>query len=137
MKSDNDNAVMNEYQPPVRRNPTWPTLMAVKAILLSLAATGAGFVLSRIALPKLTEALHGIGREPSSWMLLGLQYQDLLLFLPAPGLVLGIAALMFRPFRPLIAVLAIIAAIAATAVMVAMLIAFMAPLYEIPRGVGG
>ena len=137
MRSENDNAVIDKYQPPVRRNQTWPTLMAVKAILLSLAATGAGFVLLRIALPKLTDALHGIGREPSSWMLVGLQYQDLLVFLPAPGLVLGIAALMFRPFRPLIAVLAMIAAIGATAVIVAMLIAFMAPLYEIPRGLGG
>ena len=118
---------------PLRVRSAWPTTMAVKAILLSIVASGAGFVLTRMALPKLADALHVIGHEPSGWVLTGMRFQDVLPILPAPGLVLGIAALMFRPFRPLLAVLAMLVAVAATIVIVALLIGSMAPLYEIPR----
>lgn len=112
----------------------WAVSMAIKAILLSIVASGAGFVVGRMALPKLIDALHGMGQKPPELILTSLQYQDLLPLLPLPGLVLGIAALMFRVFRPLLAPLAMLAAVLATFGIVAMLIGSMAPLYQIPRG---
>jgi hypothetical protein len=119
------------------RRQMWATLMAVKAALLSAVAIAAAVVLTRMALPKLVEALHCAGRPSSPLVLMELRYQDTIPLLPVPGLILGIAALMFRPFRALFAILAMLAALVATAGIVALLIGSMAPLYEVPRGLGG
>jgi len=75
-----------------------------------------------------------MNRETPSWVFTALEYHAELPFLPVPGLLLGIAALMFKPFRLPLAVLAMIVAVAATAAIVAMLIGGMMPLYEVPRG---
>ncbi|MBI4580328.1 MAG: hypothetical protein HY718_11540 [Planctomycetes bacterium] len=118
------------------RSEKWSLFLAAKAIAISVVAIGAAIVLSRMALPKLAETLHGMNVTPAPWVLKGLEYQAELPMLPVPGLLLGIAAIMFKPCRPLLAALALAAAVLATGVIVAMLIGSMAPLYEVPRGLG-
>ncbi len=112
---------------------SWPVLLAGKAIAISLAAIVAAVVLNQMALPRLAEELHGLQRQPSSFIVFGLKHRGLLPFLPVPGLILGIAAFAMRPLRSPLALLAMLAAVAATGVIVAMLLGSMAPLYEIPR----
>jgi hypothetical protein len=107
--------------------------LAFKAIAVSLAAIVAAMVLSRMALPKLVEAMHGLGSKPPDWVLLALDYRNELPLLPVPGLLLGIAAIMFRPFRGVLAVAALLAAGLATFAIVAMLIGCLAPFYDATR----
>lgn len=111
----------------------WATFLAVKAITLSIVAMAAAFVLGHLALPKLAEALNGMGRDPSALVLKGIEYQAWIPILPTPGLLLGIWALMFRSLRTPLAVLAMLLAVAATVAVVLLLLGSMAPLYQVPR----
>lgn len=114
-------------------HPKWGGILAGKAIAISLAGIGAALALSRLALPKVVSVLSEMGQKPADWILLALDYRDELPLLPVPGLLLGIAALMFRPMRGPLAFLAIVAAGLATAGIVAMLIGSIAPFYDASR----
>lgn len=107
------------------------TYLAGKAIVVSLAAIAASLVLSRMALPRLSAVLGEMGAQPPGWAMAALQFQNELPLLPVPGLLLGIAALMFRPFRTPLAVAAMLAAVAATAMIVAMLVGTLVPFYGV------
>lgn len=115
-----------------RRN--WSAYLAGKAVAISLVAIVAGVVLNRMALPRLSDALHDLHRQPSPLIAFGLNHRALLPFLPVPGLLLGVSAFVLRPLRPILAPAAMLAAVAATGAIVAMLLGSMAPLYEVPRG---
>jgi len=111
----------------------WSVYLAFKAVAISLAAIVAAIALSRLALPKLVEAMHGMGTKPPDWVLLALDYRSELPLLPVPGLLLGIAAILFRPFRGLLAIVALLAAALVTLAIVAMLIGSLTPFYD-PTG---
>jgi hypothetical protein len=114
----------------MRLTGNWSAYLAGKAIAISIVAIGAAVVLSRIALPRVTVVLGEMGTKPPGWALSALDYRNELPLLPVPGLLLGIAALMFRPFRGMLAVAAMIAAVLATGIIVAMLIGSLAPFYD-------
>jgi hypothetical protein len=117
-------------------NRNWASFLAAKAIAVSVVAMGAGYVLAQVALPKLADALHGVGRMPSDLVLTGLRFKAELPFLPAPGLLLGLAAFMFPSVRRPCAVLAMVAAAVSTLIIVGLLIGSLAPLYQVPRELG-
>lgn len=105
--------------------------MAGKAIVVSAMSIAAAVVLSRMALPRLTAVLGEMGTPPPGWATAALRFQNELPLLGVPGLVLGIAALMFKPFRGLLAAAAMFAAVAATGAIVAMLVGTLAPFYGV------
>lgn len=114
----------------MRMTGSWSAYLAGKAIAISIVAIGAAVALSRMALPRLTAVLGEMGTAPPAWALRALDFRDELPLLPVPGLLLGIAALMFRSFRGLLAVAAIIAAGLATGIIIAMLIGSLMPFYD-------
>ncbi len=109
---------------------SWSVYLAGKAVAISIVAIGAAVVLSQMALPRLVAVLGEMGAKPPGWALRALDYRSELPLLPAPGLLLGIAALMFKPFRGLLALAAIIAAVLATFIIVAMLVGSLVPFYD-------
>jgi hypothetical protein len=104
--------------------------VAAKAIAISVVAIGAAVVLSQMALPRLTTVLGEMGAKPPDWALTALEYQSELPLLPVPGLLLGIAAFMFKPMRGMLAWAAMLASVAATGIIVAMLIGSLVPFYN-------
>ena len=62
--------------------------------------------------------------------------RDWLLYVPIPGLVLGVAALILRPLRPLLAPLAALASLLAVAVIVGTLVIALVPMYQVPADLG-
>lgn len=112
----------------------WSSYLAAKAIVVSIGAFGVGLALSRLALPGMVDALAGAGSPPPRWAAIALDYHHELPLLGAPGLLLGIAALMFRTFRAPLAVAAMLAAGVATAGILAMLVGTLAPFYDASGG---
>ncbi len=115
---------------PPRRG-VWLTRLAFRSTLTSALAIVAAYIVKTMALPALgKETEDAASAIPADWRWL-LSLRDYLLFLPIPGLVLGVAAIALRPLRPLLAPLALVAAVLAVVAIAGSLVVTLAPLYRV------
>jgi len=115
-----------------RRPGGWTTRLAVRSILIAACALFAAYIVDTRALPTLSkETGEAVSHLPTylRW-LVGLR--GWLLYVPIPGLVLGVAAVVLRPLRPLLAPLAALASLLAVAVIVGALVVALLPMYQVP-----
>lgn len=111
--------------------------LAVRSTLTGVAATVVAFVLQGTALPKLTQETRELrGPEPAAIKTIGGLGRALPL-VPAPAIVLGLAAIILPTFRRILAPLAAVAAVIGLVAVVGTLIAAMLPLYQMPRELEG
>jgi hypothetical protein len=124
--------IIRIVHPQSRRRGQWFTRLAFKSTTTSILAIVAAYIVNAMAFPAL-EREHAEAAKNSSPVLRGLlELRPLLMFLPLPGLVLGVAAIVLRPLRPLLAPLALVASILAVAAIVGVLVAGLAPMYQMP-----
>jgi len=116
-----------------RRPGSWATRLAFRSTVTAAATLVAAYVVQSQAMPALTEKTGELGRgAPAalSW-LTGLQ--GWLMYIPLPGLILGVAAITMRRLRPILSPLAALASLLAVVTLVATLAASLAPMYQVPE----
>jgi hypothetical protein len=115
----------------------WATRLAFRSTLIAACALVAAYIVDTRALPTLSKEMgEAVSRLPVylRW-LVGLR--DWLLYVPIPGLVLGLAALILRPLRSLLAPLAALASLLAVAAIVGTLVVTLMPIYQVPADLDG
>ncbi len=115
-----------------RRSSPLATWLAVRSLLTGIVAVVVAVVLQSTALPRVAEESKGLsdGAAPAlAWIP---TVARVLPLVPAPAVVLAVAALMSRTFRGPLATLAALAAAVALVTIVGTLIAAMLPLYQMP-----
>lgn len=120
----------------MRRRKSWPVWLAVRSVLTSIMAIIVAVVVNTLASPMLAKQTSELGLDAPGWASMITQMKGVLLFVPVPGLCLGIAALSFRSLRPVLAPLAAIATLLAVMLIVGSLVAAILPMYQMPRGLG-
>ena len=112
------------------------TWLALRSVFTAGMAIVVAIILNRTAMPRLAaEAPTTHVNLPAglSCLLVG---RHLLPWIPVPGLLLGLAALLLRPLRPILAALAAIGCLIAVVLIVGALIGALAPLYQAPAELG-
>lgn len=112
---------------------TWPLRMAIRATVTAAAAIVAAVTIESSALPRLQAESKGLKAAPPATLKWLGAFQDHLPYVPVPAVLLGAAAIGFRPARPALAVAASAASVLSLFIIVATLVAAMAPLYNAPR----
>lgn len=120
----------------VPRRSSFSLRLALRSVLLSAMAIAVASIVSG-ALPKLTAESKGLDATPVPAGQYLVAIQDVLPFVPVPGLVFGLAALLFRPLRPIFAVLATVASVAALVLIAGSLLTALAPMYQMPKDLAG
>ena len=118
--------------PMPRRRGAWPTRLAYRATITSILALVAAYVVQTAAMPVLDREYADAAKHLSPLPRGLLDLRGWLMFLPIPGLALGLAAIVLRSLRPLLAPLALLASVLAIAAIVGVLVAGLAPMYQMP-----
>lgn len=114
----------------VRRQGSWALRLALRSTLTAVATIVAGITLSSTALSKLPGEISKLPGPAAESAQKIIALQGYIPWLGVPALVLGIAAMAFKPWRPVLAVLAAVASAAAAIAIVATLVGAMMPLYQ-------
>lgn len=96
----------------------------------------AAVLLNQFGFQNLVHEVKNAPTETPAWSMMLLENRGLLPYLPVPGLILSLLALMMRPLRGLLAMLAMFATILSVLVIVATLLAGIVPLYQLPNDMG-
>jgi hypothetical protein len=116
-----------------RRRVGFSTWLAFRSTFMAVMAIVAAVILNQTALPKLALELGSPQVNLPGGLERLLARPAVLPYLPVPGLVLGIGALVLRPLRPILAVLSAGASLIAFLLIVGTLIVSMLPLYHVPK----
>lgn len=116
----------------VRGRRSFGTWLAFRSTFTAASTLIAAWIVQRTALPALTRESAGTSASSSGLANVVLALRDWLIWLPLPGLLLGVAAIVLTTVRGPLALLAALAAFAAVAALVAVLVFSLAPLYQVP-----
>ncbi len=115
-----------------RARGVWVRRLAFRSTMTSILALVAAYVVKTMALPALDREHAEAAKNLSPILGMLLALRPWIMFLPIPGLALGLSAIVLRPLRPLLAPLALLASVLAVAATVGVLVAGLAPMYQIP-----
>jgi hypothetical protein len=115
-----------------QRRSVWSTRLAFRSTVTSLLALVAAYVVKTMAFPALDREHAEAARHLSPLLRALAELRSWIMFLPIPGVALGFTAIALRPLRPLLAPLAMLAAVLAVAAIVGILVAGLAPMYQMP-----